>query len=157
VSDGLDGKVCLVTGASRGIGAAIATRLAANNARVVVHYGHNKDLALQVLETLDGKGHFTLGADLADPAAAAELVTQVVTEAGQLDVLINNAGIFLPHPPLEVDAAEWLEKWNQPLVTRRALSCSSERHGGAGGWPHYQHRIAGRIPRRAGLPGVRRE
>jgi NAD(P)-dependent dehydrogenase (short-subunit alcohol dehydrogenase family) len=56
VSDGLDG------------GAAIATRLAANNARVVVHYGHNKDLALQVLETLDGKGHLTLGADLADPA-----------------------------------------------------------------------------------------
>jgi NAD(P)-dependent dehydrogenase (short-subunit alcohol dehydrogenase family) len=58
------------------------------------------------------------------------LVTQVVTEAGQLDVLINNAGIFLPHPPLEVDAAEWLEKWNE-ILTVNLLSPAALCHAAA--------------------------
>ena len=68
MSASLDGKVCLVTGASRGIGAAIAVAMASEGARVVVHYGHNKDLAEQVAEGLDGDGHLVLGTDLADPA-----------------------------------------------------------------------------------------
>jgi len=116
VTDKLNGKVCLVTGASRGIGAAIAADLANHGARVVVHYGHNRDLAMQVAEGLRGDGHLVLGTDLADPSAASGFITEVVAQAGSLDVLVNNAGIFEPHPPLQVDAAEWLDKWRQILA-----------------------------------------
>ncbi|MCH8336398.1 MAG: SDR family oxidoreductase, partial [Proteobacteria bacterium] len=112
----LSGKVCLVTGASRGIGAAIAAELARQGARVAVHYGRNRDLAEQVAASLDGDKHLVLGADLADPAGAAGLIQQVVTQAGRLDVLVNNAGIYVPHPPLAVDAAEWLDKWQATLA-----------------------------------------
>jgi NAD(P)-dependent dehydrogenase (short-subunit alcohol dehydrogenase family) len=116
MSDSLNGKVCVVTGASRGIGAAIAVDLARNGARVVVHYGSNKDLASQVRDSLDGEAHLALGADLKVPSAASDLIKEVVTQTGRLDVLVNNAGIFWPHPPLEVDAAEWLEKWRNTLA-----------------------------------------
>ena len=112
----LSGKFCLVTGASRGIGAAIAAELARQGARVAVHYGRNRDLAEQVAASLYGDKHLVLGADLADPASAAGLIQQVVTQAGQLDVLVNNAGIYVPHPPLAVDAAEWLDKWQATLA-----------------------------------------
>ena len=63
----LSGKVCLVTGASRGIGAAIATGLADAGGTVVVHYGRSKEAAESVMAELEGDGHFTLGSDLADP------------------------------------------------------------------------------------------
>jgi NAD(P)-dependent dehydrogenase (short-subunit alcohol dehydrogenase family) len=139
VSASLDGKVCLVTGASRGIGAAIAVAMASQGARVVVHYGHNKDLAEQVAEGLDGDGHLVLGTDLADPAAASGFISNVVSQAGGLDVLVNNAGIFVPHPPLEVDADEWLDKWRQTLAVNllspaalchAAANVMAERGGG---------------------------
>ena len=116
MSSTLSGKVCLVTGASRGIGAAIAAGLANEGARVIVHYGRNRDLAKQVAASLDGDKHLVLGADLADPSGAADLIQQVITQAGQLDVLVNNAGIYFPHPPLAVDAAEWLDKWQATLA-----------------------------------------
>jgi len=95
----LKGKVCLVTGASRGIGAAIASALAERGARVVVHYGHAKELAVKVAENLAGSDHLVVGANLANPDAADE-----------------NAGIFVPHPPMTVDADDWLFKWEQTLA-----------------------------------------
>ncbi len=116
MSKALYGKVCLVTGASRGIGAAIAVELAKLGARVVVHYARNRDLAMQVQETLDGEEHLALGADLKDPAAASDLIKEVVTQTGRLDVLVNNAGIYMPHPPLEVDADSWRDKWRETLA-----------------------------------------
>ncbi len=112
----LAGKVCLVTGASRGIGAAIARAFAGDGARVVVHYGHHRDLALRVRDDLAGDGHLVLGADLAQPDTAAELIADVLEQAGRLDVLVNNAGIYDPHPPLEAGAAEWLDKWRRTLA-----------------------------------------
>lgn len=116
MTDKLSGKVCLVTGASRGIGAAIAAELANHGARIVVHYGQNRDLAVQVKESLSGDNHLVLGADLADPSGIAEFMERVINESGGLDVLVNNAGMYVPHPPLEVDAGEWLDKWQQTLA-----------------------------------------
>lgn len=116
MSDSLKGKVCLVTGASRGIGAAIAAALASHEARVVVHYGHNRELAERVAANLDGEGHLVLGADLGEPAAASALIGEAVKRAGRLDVLVNNAGIYVSHPPLEVSADEWLGKWQETLA-----------------------------------------
>ena len=126
----LKGKVCLVTGASRGIGAAIAASLADRGARVVVHYGHQKELAEKVAENLTGSGHLVVGANLANPDTADEFVESVVDQTGRLDVLVNNAGIFIPHPPLAVDADDWLFKWEQTLAVN-LLSPAALSHSAA--------------------------
>lgn len=120
MSGGLSGKVCVVTGASRGIGAAIAAAMARLGARVAVHFGHNEALAKQVAAALHGEGHLVFGTDLADPAAASGLVEEVLSQMHGLDVLVNNAGVFIPHPPLEVGAGEWLDKWRETLAVNLA-------------------------------------
>jgi NAD(P)-dependent dehydrogenase (short-subunit alcohol dehydrogenase family) len=117
---GLSGRVCLVTGASRGIGAAIAVRLAAEGVTVAVHYGHREDAAMDVLDRLDGEGHITLGADLAHPQDAAGCVDRVVQELGRLDILVNNAAIFAAHPPLSTGRDDWLQRWQETLAVNLA-------------------------------------
>ena len=152
MTDKLSGKVCLVTGASRGIGAAIAAVLADHGARVVVHYGQNKDLAMQVAEDLSGDDHLVLGADLADPSAASGFIDQVIKESRRLDVLVNNAGIYVPHPPLEVDAEEWLSKWQETLsvnLERRGCyrRCRTQPADRGGRYPHHSGRCRARFQR----------
>jgi 3-oxoacyl-[acyl-carrier protein] reductase len=116
VSGALAGKACLVTGASRGIGAAIATMMAEQGARVAVHYGSNKAAASGLAGGLVGDGHMVVGADLSDPSCAGDLVNRVVSELGRLDILVNNAGIYIAHPALEVGAEQWLRAWNETLA-----------------------------------------
>jgi 3-oxoacyl-[acyl-carrier protein] reductase len=91
----LDGKVALVTGASRGIGAAIARRLATDGAAVAVNYAGSEAAAAAVVAQIAAAGGRAVGmrADVSDPAACAELVQRTVAELGGLDVLVNNAGI----------------------------------------------------------------
>lgn len=126
----LKGQVCLVTGASRGIGAAIASDLARLGARLVVHFATSKDRAEQVVAQLDGAGHAVLQGDLADPSIADKLISDVVQNHGRLDVLVNNAGIFTPHPPLEVNAAEWLSSWER-IVAVNLLAPATLSHAAA--------------------------
>jgi NAD(P)-dependent dehydrogenase (short-subunit alcohol dehydrogenase family) len=126
----LAGKVCLVTGASRGIGAAIAHALASEGARLVVHYAHNEHKATAVATALPGSGHIVAGADLANPAVVEGFMNEVVDKTGRLDVLVNNAGIFLPHPPLEVDRNEWLLQWQQTIAVN-LLSPAALSHAAA--------------------------
>jgi len=89
------GKVALVTGGSRGIGAEIARRLAAEGADVGFTYHSGKDEAQQVAAQVRGYGRraVTVEADLAEPATAAAVVEAVASELGALDILVNNAGI----------------------------------------------------------------
>src|SRR5882757_6486566 len=93
----LSGKVALVTGGSRGIGAAIARRLAADGAVVALTYATAADKAKAVAEQIeaDGGRALVIRSDYADPAAPAATVEQVVKDEGRLDILVNNAGIFL--------------------------------------------------------------
>lgn len=115
MNDSLQGQTCLVTGASRGIGAAIALALAEAGARIVVHYGASADKAKQVAGALPGENHIVVGADLADANNIKPFVDDVVTQTGRIDVLVNNAGIFEEHPPLSTGHDAWLAKWRHTI------------------------------------------
>ena len=100
----LAGKVAIVTGSSKGIGAGIATRLAADGAAVVVNYAHNKADADHVADAIRGAGGsaITMKADLSRPSEIDGLIEGAVAEFGRLDILVNNAGIY------ELDSLESL-------------------------------------------------
>ncbi len=108
-------RAILVTGASRGIGAAVARAFAAGGERVAVHYGARRERAEEVAASLPGEGHVVAGADLADPAAVREMVDAAAAGLGGIDVLVNNAGIFEPHPITETSYEEWQRGWQQTL------------------------------------------
>ena len=91
----LDGKVALVTGASRGIGRAIALRLAEEGAKVAINYAGNTARAEEVRKEIESRGGEALlvQADISDSKAVETMVSQVAERFGQIDILVNNAGI----------------------------------------------------------------
>jgi 3-oxoacyl-[acyl-carrier protein] reductase len=106
----------LVTGASRGIGAAVARAFAEGGDRVAVNYGFSKEAAEQTLSSLPGDGHVLAPADLADPEAIRQMVDDAAAALGGIDVLVNNAGIYRPHPILEVTYEQWQQAWSETLA-----------------------------------------
>ncbi|HEX5545303.1 MAG TPA: glucose 1-dehydrogenase [Nitrospira sp.] len=96
----LSGKVAIVTGASNGIGRAIAERLADNGAIVVVNYSKSAEKAQQVVAVIQAKGGKALSvqADMGQVADARRLVVDTVKQFNRLDILVNNAGKFMPKP-----------------------------------------------------------
>ncbi len=96
----LTGKVALVTGASRGIGAAIAKRLAADGAAVAITYSSSPEKADEVVRTIESAGGKALAikADAADEKAVRAAVTKTVSTFGGIDILVNNAGVALMSP-----------------------------------------------------------
>jgi 3-oxoacyl-[acyl-carrier protein] reductase len=106
----LDGRVILVTGSSRGMGAAIASRAAVDGARVAVHYRTGATEAERVVQAARAAGAAdarAFHADLRDGDAAERLVGEVVHAFGRLDGLVNNAGITQVGPFLEITPEEW--------------------------------------------------
>jgi 3-oxoacyl-[acyl-carrier protein] reductase len=101
------GRAVLVTGGSRGIGAAVAREFATAGDRVAVHYGASHGAADRVAASLAGDGHVVVGADLTDPEAVRAMVAAAAEGLGGLDVLVNNAGVFTPHPITETTYEEW--------------------------------------------------
>jgi 3-oxoacyl-[acyl-carrier protein] reductase len=94
----LKGKVALVTGGSRGIGAAIAKRLAADGASVAITYAKDANSASSVIKAIEGAGGkaVAIQADALDPEAVRGAVEKAVAALGKLDVLVNNAGTAIP-------------------------------------------------------------
>lgn len=131
----LAGKVALVTGGSRGIGAAIARRLGADGADVVLTYARAADQAQAVAADIQAGGRRALAitADSADPLAVVAAVERTVAQFGRIDIVVNNAGVFA-YGPFEQETAENYERVmaihvRAPFVAAQAASTHLPRGG----------------------------
>jgi NAD(P)-dependent dehydrogenase (short-subunit alcohol dehydrogenase family) len=127
----------LVTGSSRGIGAAVCHAFAELGDQVAVHHGRSRDLAEAVLAGMPGSGHALVGGDLSDPAQVQAFVDDAADRLGGLDVLVNNAGVYTPHAVDDVNYEEWQQAWQETLAVNlvgpaNATWCAL-RHMGRGG------------------------
>lgn len=105
----LRGKVAIVTGGSRSIGAAISKTLAAAGAEVWVNYFQSRSQAEQVCREIEESGGVArpIQADVSQPAQVKQMVETIVSQAGKIDILINNAGITSVRSLTELDTEEW--------------------------------------------------
>ena len=135
----LSNKNILVTGASRGIGRAIAEALAKSGARVAVHYNSNREEA-EALANQIGRGSRAFGADLGTGDGPLKLWHDVVEAFGSIDVLVNNAGVAISSDMGKEDEA-WLHDWGHTMMVNlnaTALLCKKAVS-------HFQQRGGGRI------------
>jgi 3-oxoacyl-[acyl-carrier protein] reductase len=109
MADELRDRVVLVTGSSRGIGAEVAVRAAAEGATVAVHYRTDAAAARAIVERVRATGSEgdCFDADVADGEQATQLVERVIERFGRIDGLVNNAGLTQVGPFLDIDPAEW--------------------------------------------------
>lgn len=110
-------QIVLVTGSSRGIGAATAAKFAQCGATVVVHFAKNKHQAWKTFENLPGSCHMLMQADLAVPAEIEKMVLKIVRQKGKIDILVNNAGIYEEARWFELEYGQWQEHWKRTIET----------------------------------------
>ena len=127
-----------MTGASRGIGRAIAEAFAGQGDRVAVHYATAAAAAQEVVAALPGDGHLVVGGNLGDPEQTRRIVDTARNELGGLDVLVNNAGIYAEHVVTEVSYEDWQRAWQKTLAVNligpaNAIWCAVQHMKAAGG------------------------
>jgi 3-oxoacyl-[acyl-carrier protein] reductase len=133
---GLNGKVALVTGGSRGIGRACAAGLAAEGCRVAICARGNAGLEVAARDlTGTGAAVYAIPADLSEDASASRVVNEVVGRFGQLDILVNNAGAIRDGDFMDAPIAEWERDWRLKLsgyirMAQAALPSMRARRGG---------------------------
>lgn len=135
----LDGKTILVTGASKGIGAAIAARVGASGAAVVAHYGSDRAGAEAALAAVADDRKLLVGADLHDKGAIDALWRRAVGWRGGVDVVVNNAAIMLWHGGLDAPEEDWDAVWADTLAVNVLAPARLIRHA----VPHFKARRGG--------------
>ncbi|MEV4138935.1 SDR family oxidoreductase [Dactylosporangium sp. NPDC049742] len=148
----LEGKVALVTGGGRGIGAAVVRRLAAQGADVAFTFQHDEGRAKETADavTATGRRAVAIQADSADPAAVAGAVDRTAAELGRLDILVNNAGAFLLGPIEELGLEAFEETVAVNVRAPFVASQAAVRHMAAGG---RIINIGSNVAERAVFPG----
>lgn len=133
----LTGKVAVVTGASKGIGAAIATKLGAEGASVVVNYASDKAGAEKVVKAIEAAGGkaIAVGASVSRQSEIDKLFAETKSAFGKVDILVNNAGVYAMKPLAEIDEEhiDWIFNTNVKglLLTTRAASPLFPAEGGS--------------------------
>lgn len=110
-------KIVLVTGSSRGIGAAVAGKFAELGATVIIHYAHDKAKARQTFDNLRGSCHMLLQADLSVPEDVKRLFEKVIRQKEKIDILVNNAGIYEEARWWDMEFEAWQEHWRKTIET----------------------------------------
>lgn len=111
-----ENQVVLVTGGSRGIGKEISKMMADAGANVVINYRSDKQAADETLANLAGGNHTVIQADMGHPADLEQMVNAIIEKYGRIDVLVNNAGIFIDHSALDTDYVDWQTAWEDILA-----------------------------------------
>lgn len=135
VMNRLEGNVALITGGSRGIGAAVALRLAEEGADLVLTYENSAERAGEVVEQIKARGRRALAiqADSAVPEALTAAVDEAAAMFGRLDILVNNAGVFLVGPLEDLGSAEIDRTLAVNVRAPFAASRAAVRHMDQGG------------------------
>jgi NAD(P)-dependent dehydrogenase (short-subunit alcohol dehydrogenase family) len=117
VEAGMDftGKKVLVTGGSRGIGRAVAQAFAGRGARIAINYLSNQAAAEKTLDDLKGGSHAIIQSDVSDSESVERMVASAANTLGGLDIVVNNAGIWVDHVLEEVDYEQWQDAWARVL------------------------------------------
>ncbi len=136
----LSGKVALVTGGSRGIGRAVAIRLAQGGAKIAFSYRSNHEAAQEVLGELKGGGAHAMAVagDMADPADVERAVNAAIQAFGRIDILVNNAGISGHKGPFQT---ETVDEWNEVVAVKLRVDFFGMKHV----QPHMLERGSRRI------------
>jgi len=111
----LKNKTALVTGASRGIGRAIALNFAGAGANVIVHYNKDKCAAEKTIQEMPGGQHTLIQAKMEDPQSLQTLVDQMIQMYGRIDILVNNAGIYHTYQIQDISYSQWQNFWHKTL------------------------------------------
>ncbi len=111
----LKGKKILITGGTRGIGKSISLALAKEGAQLALSYYSNETSAQETLKEIDGEGHLFIRSDVSKPEEVRRMVNGVISSFKKIDVLINNAGIYIPHEIDKLPYQEWQYKWTKTI------------------------------------------
>jgi 3-oxoacyl-[acyl-carrier protein] reductase len=131
----LNGKVAVVTGASKGLGAGIAKGLAAEGAAVVVNYASSREGADQVVAEIKGKGGkaIAIQGDVSKAVDVERIFAQTKQEFGRLDVLVNNAGVYQFAPLAEITEEQFHRQFNTNVLGLILATQEAAKHFGAEG------------------------
>src|SRR4051812_14073860 len=144
---GLTDRVCVVTGASRGIGRALCGRLAREGARVVMVSRSEDELSAAA----GGIGAGGIAADVTEPDAAQRIVACALEQLGRLDVLVNNAGTSFARSPDELTDEDWQGQWELHVMASMRLMRAAAPHMAEAGWGRIVN-VASSAGQRPALP-----
>lgn len=111
------GKKVFITGGTRGIGKAVSEKFAKHGADIAITYFKEKILAKNLINSLSGSNHNCFQLDISDKDQVQNTIDDAISFLGGLDIVINNAGIFIDHPIFEVTYDDWQDSWNSTLET----------------------------------------